>query len=203
LKGAQLTGEVFRNDNNESIGKGNYVSFTQYAKGIALVVASAVNVVNSFSVKRNIPYAENKFSLFPGNAIWDTGATKSVITQKIVDALALPEIGVQQVSTVGGILEATEHLVDLWLPNGVRIIELPVLKGFISPTYDILIGMDVISTGDFCITNFQGKSMFTFRMPSVESIDFSSPTSIRGTPPRRNVLCPCGSGKKYKYCCGK
>jgi hypothetical protein len=21
--------------------------------------------------------------------------------------------------------------------------------------------------------------------------------------PRRNALCPCGSGKKYKHCCGK
>ncbi|MCL6450295.1 MAG: SEC-C domain-containing protein [Acetobacteraceae bacterium] len=25
----------------------------------------------------------------------------------------------------------------------------------------------------------------------------------RGTPPRRNLPCPCGSGKKYKHCCGK
>lgn len=37
---------------------------------------------------------------------------------------------------------------------------------------DIVIGMDVISQGDFAISNFEGKTIFTFRCPSVAKIDF-------------------------------
>jgi SWIM/SEC-C metal-binding protein len=29
------------------------------------------------------------------------------------------------------------------------------------------------------------------------------PTPIRSEKPGRNDFCPCGSGKKYKKCCGK
>lgn len=34
---------------------------------------------------------------------------------------------------------------------------------------------------------------------------YASKGQIRkaGAVPGRNDLCPCGSGKKYKYCCGK
>ena len=36
----------------------------------------------------------------------------------------------------------------------------------------LLIGMDIISTGDFAVSNFKGKTTFTFRIPSIEEIDF-------------------------------
>lgn len=32
--------------------------------------------------------------------------------------------------------------------------------------------MDIISKGDFAITNVDGKTVFSFRIPSVETIDF-------------------------------
>jgi hypothetical protein len=32
--------------------------------------------------------------------------------------------------------------------------------------------MDIIAMGDFAITNSDGRSCWTFRMPSVEEIDF-------------------------------
>ena len=37
---------------------------------------------------------------------------------------------------------------------------------------DVLIGMDIISKGDFCVTNFQGKTVLTFRVPSCSEFDF-------------------------------
>ncbi len=37
---------------------------------------------------------------------------------------------------------------------------------------DLLIGMDIIGLGDFAVTNLNGVTQFTFRLPSVESIDF-------------------------------
>lgn len=32
---------------------------------------------------------------------------------------------------------------------------------------------------------------------------WKGPSSTHGSPPSRNAMCPCGSGKKFKHCCGK
>ena len=37
---------------------------------------------------------------------------------------------------------------------------------------EVLIGMDIISLGDFAVTNLNNKTWFTFRMPSVARLDF-------------------------------
>jgi len=53
---------------------------------------------------------------------------------------------------------------------------LRVTEGSIFGDSDVLIGMDIISLGDFAVTNFQEKTVFTFRIPSVERIDFVNPS---------------------------
>ena len=35
-----------------------------------------------------------------------------------------------------------------------------------SKDYDVIIGMDVITLGDFALTNTKDKSVFTFRYPT-------------------------------------
>jgi len=79
---------------------------------------------------------------------------------------------------------------------------------------DIIVGMDVISLGDFVITN-KIRSNFTFRYPSIGGIDFFAEEqhkkkkkkyitrSSETNPPGWNKLCPCNSGKKLKVCCGR
>jgi hypothetical protein len=37
---------------------------------------------------------------------------------------------------------------------------------------DILIGMDIITLGDFAVSNFEGVTKFSFRVPSLSHIDF-------------------------------
>jgi hypothetical protein len=39
---------------------------------------------------------------------------------------------------------------------------------------DLIIGMDVMTQGDLSITNFEGKTIFSFRMPSINRVDFES-----------------------------
>jgi len=84
-----------------------------------------------------------------------------------------------------------------------------VCEGNIFGKADILIGMDIISQGDFAITNHNNKTMFSFRMPSMLDLDFvQMDRATQGKIKKfnnvdRNDLCPCGSGKKYKNCCGK
>jgi uncharacterized protein YecA (UPF0149 family) len=68
----------------------------------------------------------------------------------------------------------------------------------------MLIGMDIIATGDFAITNNNNETVFSFRHPSNAIIDFVQEHKTRSSVTKigRNQTCPCGSGKKYKRCCG-
>lgn len=142
-------------------------------------------------------------------AIWDTGATGTVISQRVIDECGLKPTGVERVNTASqkGVL-TTAYLTCIYLPNRIVIPELRVIKGIIAGGADVLIGMDIISQGDFSITNHQGKTVFSFRIPSSGTIDYVKQRTISQVPnqPRkvgRNDPCPCGSGKKYKKCCGK
>ena len=67
------------------------------------------------------------------------------------------------------------YSVNIKLPNSVGFVGVPVSLGdFSNPKLaaDVLIGMDIIGRGDFAVTNFGGKTKFTFRMPSQTHIDF-------------------------------
>ena len=37
---------------------------------------------------------------------------------------------------------------------------------------DVLIGMDIISLGDFAISNYESKTQFSFRIPSQEHVEY-------------------------------
>lgn len=102
------------------------------------------------------------------NAAWDTGATNTVITPEIVKALELEPSGKYAVSTFNGIVEVDTYKIDLCFENGYRITDLQVLSGadYDDFDYDVLIGMDVITKGDFCVSTINGKTNFYFRMPA-------------------------------------
>lgn len=144
-------------------------------------------------------------------AVWDTGATSSAISRQLAQRLQLDEIGQMRVHGATGCEVCTRFLVSLHLPNRVVIRELEISDCGGDIGCDILLGMDVITLGDFAICNYKGHTTFTFRVPSVESLDFTTQlahTAARGTffaVPKigRNAPCPCGSGQKYKKCCGK
>ena len=138
-------------------------------------------------------------------ALWDTGATNSVITKDVVNALGLKPVMKTTAATPAGTYDAYCYYIDLYLPNHVVITGLLVMEG--SPMgCDILVGMDVISKGDFAVTH-SGKTVFSFRMPSCTTIDFNKHSYMMpikaDSVPGRNDPCPCGSGKKYKNCCGR
>lgn len=99
------------------------------------------------------------------NAVWDTGATNTVISPDVVEALGLKPTGKSSISAYGGIVETCTYKIDLCFENGYRIQNLEVMSGDYSD-YDVLIGMDVITQGDFCISTLEGKTSFCFRMPA-------------------------------------
>ena len=140
-------------------------------------------------------------------AIWDTGATASVITEKIVEELGLKPIGMVQVRGVHGVEPKNVYLINIYLPNktAVMYVKVTECKELSGEGLDILIGMDIVGLGDLAITN-KDFTALTYRYPSIETIDFVELARMgmrKNNEVGRNDSCPCGSGKKYKKCCGK
>jgi hypothetical protein len=107
--------------------------------------------------------------------LWDTGATHSAITESLAKKLELVEIQRINVSGVHGIKEVPVYYVKILLNKGdvslsVRVSECTELSA--DGSVGALIGMDVITKGDFAITNFQEKTIMSFRIPSKQAIDF-------------------------------
>lgn len=146
-------------------------------------------------------------------AIWDTGASASVISKNVVDKLGLEPTGIAQVFHANGISIVNTYSASIFLPNGIVFTTLKVTEAILPTGTDVLIGMDIISRGDFAITSSNNKTKFSFQIPSTHNTDYEKEiqkinkrlqssntiTQIVG----RNLPCSCGSGKKYKKCCGK
>ena len=103
--------------------------------------------------------------------IWDTGANYTAIDKRVAKKLKLSPVGMTNVFTANGIMEVNAYYINVGLPNGVIVKDLLVSESDLGDEIDVLIGMDVISKGDFSITNYNGKTTFSFRIPSIEDID--------------------------------
>ena len=104
-------------------------------------------------------------------AIWDTGATGSVVTSKVVSDCGLKPIGMATVHGIGGQQQSNTYLVNVLLRNNAIVQGVRVTEGKIGAQFDVLFGMDIIGMGDFAVTHKDGKTVFSFRIPSVERID--------------------------------
>ena len=169
------------------------LAFTVSYNGYANVLKSKIGITENKSIFE--PPASLDLT-----AIWDTGATKSVITKTVAQKLNLKLAAITTVNTAKGSYETSCYYIDLFLPNKVVIPKLLVMEGEISA--DILIGMDVIGQGDFAVSSFNAKTSFSFRIPSCSEINFVKHNYILPVQKEnfvgRNDPCPCGSGKKYK-----
>lgn len=170
-------------------------AFTSTYSGIANVLKSKATVGLAFDpLKSPIP------TQFEFDAIWDTGASASAISQRVIQKVGLHPTGMVKVQTAGGIRDCNTFLISIRLPNKVGFPALRVTEGDLG-NEDILIGMDLIANGDFAVTNFQGRTVLSYRTPSVTKIDFVEEAN-KINKVGRNDPCPCRSGKKYKKCCG-
>ncbi|MEO6230397.1 MAG: retropepsin-like aspartic protease [Ferruginibacter sp.] len=144
--------------------------------GLLRVLITDVNVHLSGSTKYS-----------PIKAIWDTGASGSAITKKVAQQLGLVATGMAQVNTANGIATQSTYTIDIGLPNKV------IIQGIIATEIDALaagcdalIGMDVITLGDFSITNHNGSTCMSFRVPSGHEIDYVKNLNY-GTTPIKNI----------------
>lgn len=182
---------------------GAFQAFTVRANGLVNRIMTPVMILPPFD-----PRTHPAPSGCAANAVWDTGATRSVIRPEVATKLGLQPTGQAVCETAGGTTNNPTHLVNIGLPNrtlvtGVLVSESPNLKGF-----EALIGMDVIAMGDFAITNAGGRTTMSFRLPSISCIDYVVESNrIMKARVGRNAPCPCGKKKpngdpvKFKNCC--
>lgn len=146
--------------------------------------------------------------------LWDTGATSSVITKGTAEALGIEPLGFRNVRGVHGVKQVNAYAVKITLNNENITLEAEVTEcESLSDDGEtgMLIGMDIITMGDFVVSNFGGETVMTFRVPSTKRIDLveevkenNKIAAIHETWKKHgNHKCPCGSGKLYKNCHGK
>ena len=105
-----------------------------------------------------------------GQALWDTGATNSVVSKTLAQKLQLIPTGQRNIQGVHGSEIVNTYITDIWLPNRVTYKEWNVLEADIGDKIDVLIGMDIIANGDFAIC---GGQIFSYCFPFFDTpIDF-------------------------------
>lgn len=135
-----------------------------------------------------LPLATNPTpkQFFTFKAIWDTGATNSVITENVVKKVSLLPTGMINCSGVHGQQQVNTYIVDIMLPNTrVHFINVKVSEGKLLKDFDILIGMDIIQKGDFAISNGNGKTVFSYCIPPHQTPIDLYEKSIRLNPKKR------------------
>lgn len=181
-------------------------AFTATHNGITDRIITPVSIYKAFDPSKT---QNPSFQPYETSALWDTGATKSVITHITAQAIGLVPVGITTVNHAGGSSRSNTYIVNIWLPNkvgfaGVLVSECPDVAG----NFGAIIGMDIIMKGDLSLTNFDGQSCMTFRTPSMHKIDYVADANrLKFSDVNRNAPCPCGKknshGKpiKFKNCC--
>ena len=165
-------------------------ALTHSHQGLANSIITPVEITNVFTEQKT-----------QTKGIWDTGATASVVTKSTAAALGLLPVTRTMVRGVHGNKEVNVYYVNITLNNKNITLNTQVTEcDELSPDNSVgmLIGMNVITMGDFAVTNYQGNTTMSFRVPSLQKIDFVSGMKIgqqiiKDKVPGRNDLCPCGS----------
>lgn len=182
-----------------------YRALTLTSEGTLRVISTECGISEAFStfeIQQGLPLPEVK----QFTAIWDTGASSSAISPRVVRELGLIPTGWGFSDTASGRAKVQKYGVNIILPSNVGFTSVEVSCN--NMKIDILIGMDIITKGDFSITNKKGKTIFTFQTPSSHVIDFRAEIDKYNAMhaswvKHGNNKCPCGSGLAWDKCHGK
>lgn len=152
--------------------KARFMAFTQKYEGMTRRIVSKIGLTPAFDPK-DFTNGSMPYPVTEKLALWDTGATGSVLTEATVREMHLTPVGTTTVTHAGGTSQSNTYLVNFYLPNhvgvaGVLVSECKEIEGGVGA----IIGMDIITKGDFSITNVDQKTWISFRIPSMQSIDY-------------------------------
>lgn len=107
-------------------------------------------------------------------ALVDTGANSSCISERLALACKLKPVSALKMISAHGMSIAQIYEVSLKLPNEILFEAVPVVEVSGSKSFDVIIGMDILSKGDFAFSSNEKESCFTLRIPSSKRIiDFT------------------------------
>ena len=126
-----------------------------------------------FSGQLEFPFYVNQLGKNPFmnrayNAIWDTGATRTAISERIAKELNFPIVSKQYINTANGMIQVPLHCITIGLPDRKIIPEILVVSCILPSSIDALIGMDIITRGDFSISTSNGKVSVSYNMYNTE-----------------------------------
>ena len=128
-------------------------AFTTSFNRISYVLENEVYIDKSDITPPKVPQDPVSLNLNKYKVIWDTGATHSAVTRKVIDECGLIPVTRTIVNTASGPKETGIFLADIYLPNKVIVRSVHVTECEIVTEAELLIGMDIISKGDFAVTN--------------------------------------------------
>lgn len=110
---------------------------------------------------------EHNRSVFKLRALIDTGAMHSTIPAWVSKTLNLQEVGIIGTKFAKGHDILPIVSANLIFSNDVYFKNTDfIVIDDEDHTYDVIIGMDILSQGDVAISNYAGRTTFTFRKPS-------------------------------------
>lgn len=134
-------------------------AFTLKYSGLASQLINKIKVSND-SQKKEV------------DSLWDTGATKTCISPELAKALKLKPYAKTIINNAGGSSSSTVYRVDISFLNIKFKKQIVYTVNIHSQGIDLLVGMDIITLGDFTITNKNQNTKFTFEIPSIRDVDY-------------------------------
>jgi len=191
-------------------GKPQFNALTIKYNGLAKRIVTEVGLTPAFDP---FQYRDKKppYQIINKQTLWDTGATNSVLTPETVRELKLIPVGITDVIHFGGTKQSNTYLVNFFFPENVMIYGVLVSESEnIIGDFGAIIGMDIITKGDFSITNVNNLTWMSYRIPSIQTIDYVVEANrIIYAGIDKYGPCPCGkrdekgSPVKFKFCHGK
>lgn len=106
-------------------------------------------------------------------SLWDTGAATTCISKNVVKTLNLTSNEEVYIDTPSGRSKTKIYEIDIILPNEVYLKNIKVYETTIGDQgFDLLIGMDIIIKGDFCVSGVNGVITASFRYPAQGVTDY-------------------------------
>ena len=180
----------------------NVKGFVTTYPGLVRMLRSKISIGHSCLNNEEAVNFEEEFF-----AVWDTGAMTSCIKNSIAVKYDLPIRGELECTGVNGTTTVNTYLASLTLPNNAIINEIVLCSCDDSCLCDILIGMDIITKGEFLVSTYNNLTTYSFQMPainlsSLDRIVFRGDIDINFHPAfYPDMLCPCGSKIKFSDCC--
>jgi len=145
-------------------------AFTYKAEGLLGSIITPLRIRQSLDLCQKYKIISQQENI---RSLWDTGASGSCICMGLARHLGLKPIDMCMVRGATGVSQSNVYMVDILLPSNVIIHNVRVSEFIDNGAFEIIIGMDIITLGDFAISNKDGKTSVSFRIPPSENpIDF-------------------------------